>query len=339
MRVMLDTNIWSRLADQALQYQLGRLVREKGLEIVVPPATLLELARNPNREARKASVRLLCRKTWRRLKTEAESEAEELVAEVKRLRPEWMLTQPDYDIVHHLERFWLREVWEVANSQDKLLFVAEAQTKGAMERNSILNLQRLQQGQWREEGIFQSLEEIRKDLRTAVARPLSDHQHLRQAQGWGWEPGSLVEQWRWNTQIVFWDALTQAPIRTAFTGEHTTYADWVGTYVDLGAIRTNHRDFGRMLFYETLEDRMPRAWLRWAVHFAQHAVRLGQGNPVDVQLASYLVEADLFITNDKRLARIIEIVRSSALTRCATAVYADIQAADGNVANAIAAVI
>jgi hypothetical protein len=335
MRVMLDTNIWSRLADQALQYPFTRLVRKKDLEIVVPPATLLELARNPDREARKASVGLVCRKTWRRLKTEAESEAKELVAEIKRLRPDWILTHPNYDIVHHLERFWLREIWDVASTHARLLFLADEQTKSAIERNSILNLQRVQQGQWREEGIFRSLEEIQKDLRASGAKPLPDQQHIRQAQAWGWEPGSLVERWRWETQVVFWDALTQAPIRASFTGEHTTYADWVGAYVDLSVIRANHRNFGHMLLYEVLEERMPRAWLRWAVHFAQHATRLGSGNPVDVQLASYLVEADLFITNDKRLARIIETVRPSALTPCAAAVYADIWAADGNTVNAI----
>lgn len=44
-------------------------------------------------------------------------------------------------------------------------------------------------------------------------------------------------------------------------------------------------------------------------------------------LATYLVEADLFVTNDRRLARIIEAVRPNALTPCAAAVYADIQGA------------
>jgi hypothetical protein len=48
---------------------------------------------------------------------------------------------------------------------------------------------------------------------------------------------------------------------------------------------------------------MSRNWLRWAVHFAQRASRIGKGNPVDGQHAPYLFDADLFITADKRLAR------------------------------------
>ena len=71
------------------------------------------------------------------------------------------------------------------------------------------------------------------------------------------------------------DTLAQAPIRTAFTGEHTTYADWVGAYVNLTGLRRSRRDFGYLLLYEVGEKQMPRAWLRWAVDFAQYSVRLG----------------------------------------------------------------
>jgi hypothetical protein len=302
MRLIIDTNIWSRLADHHQQYPFARLVREKGLEVVVPPATLLEVMWTPDRAARKAAVRLVCRDTWRRLKTEAESEANDLVGEINRLRPKWLRTQPDPGIVADLERFWLRAIWELARSGDRRL-LADAQTKGAAERASILNLQRTQQAQWREEGIFRSLEEAQKAIRTLRLGPGSDPNQTRQAELEGWEAGTSVEPWRWYIRAILWDALAQAPIRTAFTGEHTTYADWVGAYVDLSTLRASQRDFGHLLLYEVDEKRMPRAWLRWAVHFAQHSARLGQGNPVDAQLATYLVEADLFVTNDRRLAR------------------------------------
>ena len=79
---------------------------------------------------------------------------------------------------------------------------------------------------------------------------------------------------------------------------------------------------------------MPRAWLRWAVDFAQHSVRIGKGNPVDGQLAPYLAEADLFATNDRRLARIVEAIRPSSPAPCAAGAFVDIKDAGGSVLDA-----
>ena len=84
---------------------------------------------------------------------------------------------------------------------------------------------------------------------------------------------------------------------------------------------------------------MPRTWLRRAVALIQHSMKLGRGNPVDAQLASYLVDADLFVTNDKRYARILEAVRPSTKTSYAASLYADIHRAGGNAVAAVAGVI
>ena len=68
-------------------------------------------------------------------------------------------------------------------------------------------------------------------------------------------------------------------------------------------------------------------------------MKLGRGNPVDAQLASYLVDADLFVTNDKRYARILEAARPSTKTSYAATLYADIHGAGENALVAVAGVI
>jgi hypothetical protein len=154
----------------------------------------------------------------------------------------------------------------------------------------------------------------------------------------GWEPGTQVAWWRVDLLSVLRRALVVDPVRKVITGQAATYADWVGAYVDLDAIRSNLRSFGHMLLYEVDEQHMSRSWLRHAVAAVQISMRLTRGNPVDAQLAAYLIDADLFVTNDRRFARIIEAIRPSSLTPYAAARYADIHGAGGSAVEALAAV-
>jgi hypothetical protein len=308
-RLMLDTNIWSRLAEQGQQYQFNQLVRNKQVDVVMPPATLLEVLRTQDRQLRRAAPKLVCRRAWRRLRPEAQAEAAELVAEIRRLRPAWILDQPDLDAITGLERFWLRTIYDLALA-DAPQLLALNQVVGARERKEISDLQEDQQVRFRSDGFFRSLEEAQEQFATLAVTPGPPGSRIsRNAEADGWDPGTKVAPWRFDLLSVQWKALVLDPVRTHITGQAATYADWVGAYVNLEAIRYSRRDFGHFILYEINEAHMPRTWLRRAVALIQHSMKLGHGNPVDAQLASYLVDADLFITNDKRYARILEAVR------------------------------
>jgi hypothetical protein len=338
-RLMLDTNIWSRLAEKGQQYQFGQLVRSKQVDVVMPPATLLEVLRTQDRQLRRAVTKLVCRRAWRRLRTEAQAEAVELVAEIRRLRPAWILEQPDFDAITRLERFWLRTIYDLALAGAPEL-VALNQVVGARERKEISNLQEDQQVRFWSDGFFRSLEEAREQFPTLAVSPGPPGSRMSgSAEAHGWDPGTKVAPWRFDLLSVQWNALTLDPVRTYITGQAATYADWVGAYVNLEAIRYSRRDFGHLILYEIDDAHMPRTWLRRAVALIQHSMRLGRGNPVDAQLASYLVDADLFVTNDRRYQRILEAVRPSARTSYAVSLYADIHRAGGNAAAAVAEII
>ena len=338
-RLMLDTNIWSRLAEQGQGYQFNQLVRNKQLDIVMPPATLLEILRTRDRKLRRAATKLVCRRAWQRLRTEAQAEAAELTTEIRRLRPAWILDQPDFDTTARLERFWRRIIYDLALAGAPEL-VELNQVVGARERKEISDLQRDQQARFRSDGFFRSIEEAKKQFPTLVITPGPPGAPTsRGAEAAGWVPGTKVAPWRLALLSIQWRALILDPVRTHITGQAATYADWVGPYVNLDAIRYSRRDFGHLILYETEEANMPRTWLRQAVALMQHSMRLGRGNPVDAQLASYLVDADLFITNDKRYAQILEAARPSAKTPYATSLYVDIHRAAGDAVAAIAEVI
>ena len=338
-RLMLDTNIWSRLAEQGQQYQFNKLVRNKQIDVVMPPATLLEVLRTHDRQLRRAVTKLVCRKVWRHLRTEAQAEAAELVAEIRRLRPAWILDQPDLDAITGHERFWLRTIYDLA-SADAPQLLSLNQVVGMRERREISNLQEAQQVRFRSDGFFRSIEEAQKQFPTLAVTPGPPGSPTsRSAQAAGWDPGTKVAPWRLDLLSVQWEALVLDPVRTHFTGQVATYADWVGAYVNLQAVSYSRRDFGHLILYEIDEAHMPRTWLRRAVALIQHSMKLSRGNPVDAQLASYLVDADLFVTNDKRYARIIEAVRPSAKTSYAATLYADIHGAGENAVAAVAGVI
>lgn len=305
----------------------------------MPPATLLEVLQTQDRQLRRAVTKLVCRKAWRRLRTEAQAEAAELVAEIRRLRPAWILDRPDLDAITGLERFWLRTIYDLALA-DAPQLLALNQVVGARERKEISDLQEDQQVRFRSDGFFRSLEEAQKQLPTLTVTPGTPGSRTsRSAEADGWDPGTKVAPWRLDLLSVQWKALVLDPVLTHITGQAATYADWFGAYVNLEAIRYSRRDFGHLILYEIDQEHMPRTWLRRAVALIQHSMKLSRGNPVDAQLARYLVEADLFVTNDKRYARILEAVRPSAKTSYSASLYADIHRSGNNAVAAVAGVI
>lgn len=320
MRLLLDTNVWSRLIDRGAGEDFYRYAKADKIEVVIAPATLLELLRTPDRSNRRKRVRLVCRSRWTRLPTEAESEAAELVAEIRRLRPRWLRQEPDHQQLAKLHNLWRHQIWNAARA-DTAAIVKAAASHAAPEKEALLRDQREQQQSWRADRFLLSVDEVPRRLQEVVVAP------HKAAEAWaiarGWRPGTRVAPWRFQALDIFYEALFVAPRRSQRTGEHTTYADWVGSYLNLEKVARERRELGELLLYAADPAVMSRNWLRWAVHFAQHANRIGIGNPVDAQHAPYLFDADVFITADKRLARILEVVRPSAPAPYAGTAYLD----------------
>ena len=136
----------------------------------MPPATLLEVLRTPDRQLRQAVTKLVCRKAWRHLRTEAQAEAAELVAEIRQLRPAWILDQPDLDAIIGHERFWLRTIYDLALA-DAPQLLSLNHVVGTRERREISNLQEAQQVRFRSDGFFRSIEEAQEQFPTLAVTP------------------------------------------------------------------------------------------------------------------------------------------------------------------------
>src|SRR5262249_14947370 len=94
-RWLIDTNLWSSVADANLGSDLIKAARRKDIEILAAPSVLYELLRTPNESVRKRFVDVITLPHWKRLMPETFSETKEILAEIRRLRPDWLRSTPN----------------------------------------------------------------------------------------------------------------------------------------------------------------------------------------------------------------------------------------------------
>ncbi|WP_159080521.1 hypothetical protein [Nocardia suismassiliense] len=298
--IMLDTNLWSSIGDDCASSDFDALVRSRSLQVMVAPSTLMEVARHPVPQVRQRIISALARYPRGRLSTEAEVESAEVVAEIRRLRPQWMRTMPDTAKAASLHTFWTRRIWRAAVQDAQRIHDHEAAQKPIFDAAVALqkkNRSLLLQGNL-------SMRPL-----TALLASGSAEVAARCAQGWNGDP---IEAWRLDSRMVFWQQLVEVVSRAPFTAEDTTFADWVGAYVDLAAVRSDPIDFTRFWFEEVALAAVPRQWIRWAVDTVQTDRKVTGGNPADQQHSSYLLDCDVFLSADAAFVAVLQAVREDA---------------------------
>lgn len=299
-RVVLDTNLWSYVADADASSHLENLFRAAQITVVMPPSTLVEVVRTPPAEPRNRIIAALMAGQRQRLPSEAQSECAEFVNEIRRCRPRWLRRFPDTARVASLEGFWTKRIWREAAADSQRLH--DYQRGQRPVHDYLLAVQRRDRAEV---------------VRTAASlRPLTALQ-VTAANGTpetvlrGWD-GQAVEAWRLASRDVYWHQLAVVGGRAVLTGEDTTIADWVGAYVDLRALRADATDFTQLWLRDVSLDAMPRNWLRWAVTIAQTQYKVTGGNAADQQHSSYLLDCDIFLSADATFIQVLNDVRGDA---------------------------
>ncbi|TCC32042.1 hypothetical protein [Kribbella speibonae] len=300
MRLILDTNLWSDIGDEGVASEFDDFVSRRKLEVLVPPSILIEVCRLSVRELRDPIVRALAVGPRRRLPTEAESESAELVAEIRRLRPDWMRKMPNTAKVAALNAFWTRQVWRTALIDSQRIY--DYELGGRRLHDDLMKVQQSERSQ-----LLQS---------NFSLRPLTALEVSEGTAGFGREPGGWpdepIEAWRMSSFELYWHQLVKIAGRAVLTKEDTTSADWVGAYVDLSRLRRSMSDFLHLWAYEVDLLSMPRNWVRWAVNVMQVGEKVTGGNPSDEQHSAYLLDCDRFLTADQRYASVLRAVREDA---------------------------
>ncbi|WP_329309634.1 hypothetical protein [Streptomyces sp. NBC_01262] len=302
MRITLDNNIWSYLGDERAGERFKTVAHSLGHRVVTAPSVLLEVLQHPRSDMRAAIVEAITTATDERLRSEADREGAEVISEVRRLHPEWIRAVPDTGREATWRTYWTKRFWREAVEHHDRLRETEPARRTAREVRFIVDNQREQQERWREAGF---------DLRDLSRITLTPSEETTVEQRAGWAPGERIAAWRPYNQEVYWRAFATGR-RSVLTHEDTTYADWVGARVDLRAMCASREAFNRFWLYEVEPAYMPRNWLRWAADTVQADMKVTDGNPVDVQHASYLPDCEVFLTADKNFLRVLDRIAEQA---------------------------
>ena len=300
MRLILDTNLWSSIRDKGAERAFDALMDARGLRVVVPPSTLMEVVRIPVAEARQQVIHALATGKRHRLPTEAESESMEVISEIRRTRVQWMRTIPLTGRVWSLNNFWTNRVWREALHDSQRMH--DYEMRQAPVRDYLIDTQK------RDRNSF-----LQSDFKIGPLTGLvvKADQNTSETYFGGWS-GEPVEFWRILLRDLHWHQLGVVVDRAAVTREDTTTADWVGAYVDLSSLRNDRADFTRFWIEDISVSNIPRNWLRCAVRVAQSYYKITSGNPADEQHSAYLVDCDLFLSADNRYISKLNFIRDSA---------------------------
>ncbi|MFD4125241.1 hypothetical protein ACFXKK_04665 [Streptomyces globisporus] len=299
---MLDNNIWSYLGDEQAGDRFKTVAHSLGYRVVTAPSVLLEVLQHPHSDMRAAIIEAITTATDERLRSEADREGAEVISEVRRLHPEWMRAVPDTGREATWRTYWTKRFWREAVEHHDRLRDAEPARRTARTVRFLVDNQKEQRGRWREAGF---------DLRDLSRITLAPSEETPFEQRAGWPSDEWVAAWRPYSQEVYWHAFARGR-RSVLTQEETTYADWVGARVDLRAMCDSREAFNRFWLYEVESAYMPRAWLRWAADTVQMDMKVTDGNPIDVQHASYLPDCDVFLTADKNFVRVLDRIAEQA---------------------------
>ncbi len=288
MRILLDSNIWRYIIDDGALPAVQKAARKSRHAIAVAPAVLYEAAHTRDKTLRNALLSAMALPVWKRLMPEAYQEAEEIKAEVRRLRAEWLQPEPDVAWFNRVRHDWGRSrggVWDRIRDEAELLQQHDAEMKQRA-RDQAYAL--------REDALSWSPRWRTAPLTKTLASLPSPQP------GWNGEP---FEPWRFDGLAVFDNAMA--------TKGHPLF-DWLGGEVDLNLMQFQVSSLVKFWLHDIETHRMPRHWLRWGFEFLQRLHRVTEGTPVDTQLGTYLIDVELMLSADKNLVYIAERCRADA---------------------------
>ncbi|MGS1011171.1 type II toxin-antitoxin system VapC family toxin [Achromobacter anxifer] len=300
-RILLDTNIWSYVAELNMGDALSRAARIASAEILAAPTVVQELKQISNVGKRRAALTLVTRLDWKRLMPEAYSECMELKAEIRRLRPHWCILNPSLIEVHRLRYDWIKKsggFWERARND-----VPDRITDESIRAEKELELARSEATAIREK--------VKHSNQNVGAIHLQEVAHIPfDKLGWN---GTPVDYWR-------------APSLYSFSAELMIYAspyrEWLDNEVDVMAMLADRRSMNRLWFHELDARNVPRQWMRGAFELLMAWHKITPGSPGDCSLATYLPDADVVVSADKNLVNFANRCYTDAPFKTAEAVKA-----------------
>lgn len=285
-----DTNLWRYIVDADATESVRLAAKRASVKVVACPAVVYECLRVGDARLRRRLADALTRNDWARPMPEVFVEAEAVRSEIARLHPEWLNPRPQLENYWRNREDWRGGFWSRVRSEPEVMAEVVTRVQGDSVEKA-----RLQAATARTEAQQTGHSERSLRLDTASAR------YERPVPGWDGEP---FQTWRLYSQNHWWEAVVM--------GQHETATDWLAPWLDLRRVRGEPDVWVRMWTREVDSKRLPREWIRWGMREVQALKKVTPGTPVDNQIATYLVDYDVFLTSDRGFGQCIEWLRPYA---------------------------
>ncbi|HWV32428.1 MAG TPA: hypothetical protein VN038_22355 [Dyadobacter sp.] len=279
-RVLLDTNIWSYIADANAGDALVATAKRASLEIAIAPSIADEARAISDDSARKRILKLMGRPEWQRLMPEAFLECEELFEVVRQLRPHWIIDNPNLIEFNRLRYDWVRRkggFWDRLGKD-----ISPTETTETLRSDRELELAR---------------EESRQIRLRTHARKIQKFEHTP-LQAVYFEPDSSTAGWD-GDPIEYWRYPSLQFVGKELTIYASPYSEWLDCKVNVPLLRAELTSWNRLWLYDAPATALRRHWMRTAFEFLQSWRRVTDGNPNDSRLAGHLVDVTHVVSADK----------------------------------------
>jgi hypothetical protein len=288
MKLLLDTNVWSYIADaQALQKLLG--ARRRNMEFLVAPASVAEARGLSDAKLRKRLLAVMTHSAWKRLMAETYLESEEIKQALQAARPDWAIDgdQKDFKRFRH---YFLRSkggFWDGARDDATLPVTDESlreHAENALARQEVRDIRdRFKYGA--QTGATEHLQKNMVDVEPPLFEARS------------------IEYWRLESAHV---------LRNELCVYASPYRECLDCFLNVEAMLKDTVGFNHVWFSEVRPEQLKRQWLRSSMNYLQRWHKPTDGSPADSQLASHLIDADYFVTADKNFAQCINKIHAEA---------------------------
>lgn len=286
MRLYLDSNVYAHADDLGQGQDLVKWLADSGHDAVLSEIHLAEALAIPDVVAREARLKLLAAVPACVIRPLASLQAEEFVQEARRLRPQWSRhpvgdrSQVD-DLLTVYDEGWKqlrRDPSGLLELTGDYRAVAEQAIRGSRAGQKIM----------------------REDLLANVTKL------TEVCLGGEWVPVGPLDLsadddfCRFESCLSWFQALVLAMPTLA------ELRDYTAPYVDETAI--DARDFAEFWVEDVELIRLPRGLATSMVISEQRRTKIQHGNVADARHAGYILDADLFVTEDSLLYRALERV-------------------------------
>jgi len=290
MKLLLDTNIWSYVADSDSQSELLRATRKGRTEFLIAPGSVTEARSLREASVRKKLLGVMTNRAWKRLMPDTFLEAEEIKVALLSARPQWQNSKP-IDNAYIRGRFYFRRnrggFWEIARDEIPLPVTDESHREmreTEFARQEVKEIRdRFKEGS--QSGAETHLQRVTLDLEIPIVGKRT------------------VEYWRRATAYHFEEEMK------IFA---SPYREFLDCFIDVEAMFADMQDFERVWYEEVEPSQLKRQWLRAAMEYLQRWHKPTSGSPADSLLAVHMLDADYFVTADKKFARCLEKIHQEA---------------------------